>query len=46
MAAELIQVNSKVLEEHRLIGTLAEVEYVEGLKNPDDEVQERIYQIM
>ena len=42
----VIQVNSKLLEEHGLIGTLAEVEYVEGLKNPDDEVQERIYQIM
>lgn len=43
---EVIRVNSKLLEEHGLIGTLAEVEYVEGLKNPDDEVQERIYQIM
>ena len=42
----VIQVNSKLLKEHGLIGTLAEVEYVEGLKNPDDEVQERIYQIM
>ena len=42
----VLQVNSKLLEKHRLIGTLAEVEYVEGLKNPDDEVQERIYQIM
>ena len=29
-----------------LMGTLAEVEYIEGLKNPNDEVQERIYQIM
>ena len=43
---EVIQLNCKLLEEHGLIGTLAEVEYVEGLKNPDDEVQERIYQIM
>lgn len=43
---EVIQVNSKLLDEHGLIGTLAEVEYIEGLKNPDDEVQERIYQIM
>lgn len=42
----VIQVNSKLLKEHGLIGTLAEVEYVVGLKNPDDEVQERIYQIM
>ena len=42
----MIQLNSAFLAEHELIGTLAEVEYVEGLKNPDDEVQERIYQIM
>jgi len=42
----VIQLNSKLLEEHGLIGTLAEVEYVDGLKKPDDEVQERIYQIM
>lgn len=42
----VMQLNSSLLEEYGLIGTMAEVEYVEGLKNPDDEVQERIYQIM
>jgi hypothetical protein len=42
----VIQLNSTLLEEHGLIGTIAEVEYVNGLKNPDDEVQEHIYQIM
>ena len=42
----VLQANSELLEEHRLVGTLAEVEYVDGLKNPDEKVQERIYQIM
>jgi hypothetical protein len=42
----IIQLNSTLLEKHGLIGTLAEVEYVDGLKNPDEEVQECIYQIM
>ena len=42
----VLQANSDLLEDHGLIGTLAEVEYVEGLKNPDEKVQERIYQIM
>jgi hypothetical protein len=42
----VIQLNSTILEEHGLIGTLAEVEYVDGLKDPYDEVQEHIYQIM
>jgi hypothetical protein len=42
----LVELNSQILERHGLIGGLAEVEYVEGLKTPDDEVQERIYQIM
>jgi hypothetical protein len=42
----IIQLNMALLEEHGLMATLAQVEYVEGLKSPDDEVQERIYQIM
>ena len=42
----VIQLNAELLEEHGLMGTLAEVEYVEGLKNPNDEVQRQIYQIM
>jgi hypothetical protein len=42
----VLRLNSGLLDEHELIGTMAEVEYVEGLKNPNDEVQERIYQIM
>jgi hypothetical protein len=42
----VIQLNSALLEEYGLLGTLTEVEYVDGLKNPNDEVQERIYQIM
>lgn len=42
----VIRANTALLDEYGLIGTLAEVEYIEGLKNPNDEVQERIYQIM
>ena len=42
----VIQLNSALLEEYGLLGTLTEVEYVDGLKTPNDEVQERIYQIM
>lgn len=42
----LIELNSPLLEQHGLMGGVAEVEYVEGLRNPDDEVQERIYQII
>ncbi len=42
----VVHLNNGLLEEHDLIGILAEVEYVEGLKNPNDEVQERIYQMM
>ena len=42
----VIQLNSALLEEYGLIGTLAEVEYVDGLKNPDGEVQEHTYGIM
>lgn len=43
---EVIQLNNSLLEEYGLVGTLAEVEYIDGLKHPDEEVQERIYQIM
>lgn len=42
----VIRANTALLEEYGLMGTLAEVEYIEGLKNPNDEAQERIYQIM
>lgn len=41
-----ISISTGLLDEHGLMGMLAEVEYIEGLKHPDDKVQERIYQIM
>ncbi len=40
------QRNTALLDKHGLMGMLAEVEYVEGLKHPDYKVQEHIYQIM
>ena len=42
----VLQRNTALLDKHGLMGMLAEVEYVEGLKHPDDKVQEHIYQIM
>lgn len=42
----LIEGNASFLEENGLEGAVAEVEYLDGLKNPDEEVQERIYQII
>lgn len=42
----LVKDNASFLEENCLEGAVAEVEYLDGLKNPDEETQERIYQIM
>ena len=42
----VLQRNTALLDKHGLMGMLAEVEYVEGLKHPDYKVQEHIYQIM
>lgn len=42
----LIDNNTSFLEKYRLEGAVADVEYVQDLKSPDEEVQERIYQIM
>jgi hypothetical protein len=42
----LIENNASFLEHQGLAGNLAEVEYLEGLKNPSDDVQDRIYEIL
>ena len=42
----LIEDNTPFLERQGLAGDVAEVEYLEGLKNPDEGVQERIYEII
>lgn len=42
----LIEGNAPFLEREGLAGDVAEVEYLEGLKNPDEGVQERIYEII
>jgi hypothetical protein len=41
---QLLKDNASFLERESLAGDLAEVEYLEGLKNPDERVQERIYE--
>jgi hypothetical protein len=38
--------NASFLEQHNLTGGVTIVRYIEGLKNPSDSVQERIYKIM
>jgi hypothetical protein len=42
----LVKNNSSFLEKYRLEGAIADVEYVHGLKNPNEEVQEIIYQTL
>jgi len=42
----LLKNNDLFLKQHGLKGGVADVEYLEGLKSPDEEVQERIYQII
>jgi len=42
----LLQNNASFLEQHGLKSGVADVEYLEGLKNPDEGVQERIYQVL
>jgi hypothetical protein len=42
----LIEHNTSFLEKQTLEGAVADVEYIEGLKGPNDQVQERIYQTM
>jgi hypothetical protein len=38
--------HTQFLEQHALKGGVADVKYLEGLKNPDEQVQEQIYQIL
>jgi hypothetical protein len=42
----LLENNAPFLEQHGLKGGVAEVQYLDGLKNPDEVAQERIYQII
>ncbi|HEY6804506.1 MAG TPA: hypothetical protein VI306_13090 [Pyrinomonadaceae bacterium] len=42
----LLEGNTSFLEREGLVSDVAEVEYLEGLKNPDDGVQERLYEII
>lgn len=42
----LIKSNSSFLEEQILEGAVADVEYIDGLKTPNDEVQDRIYDVL
>jgi hypothetical protein len=42
----LIKNNASYLEEQSLEGAVADVEYIHGLKSPNEEVQEQIYQLM
>ncbi|MCM3869283.1 MAG: hypothetical protein ND895_01130 [Pyrinomonadaceae bacterium] len=42
----LIEGNASFLQRQGLVGDVAEVEYLEGLKNPDEVVQDRIYEII
>lgn len=42
----LIEDNAPLLQAHGLLGSVAKVEYVEGLKNPDKKVHERLYHIV
>lgn len=42
----LLTNNAPFLEQHGLTGGLAEVQYLDGLKNPDEAVQGRIYKII
>lgn len=43
--ALLFEHNSTFLEEHGLDGAVSDVSYVDGLKNPDEQVHDRIYEI-
>jgi hypothetical protein len=42
----LIKRNSSFLEEQLLEGAVADVEYIEGLKTPNEDVQDRIYDVL
>ena len=42
----LIERNGPFLEQNGLAGGVVEVEYLEGLRNPDEHAQDRIYQIV
>jgi hypothetical protein len=42
----LLEQHAPFLEQRGLKGGVADVEYLEGLKNPDEGVQERIHQIL
>lgn len=43
---DLLEYNSSFLESHGLEGAIVDVQYVEGLKNPDEQVHDRIYEII
>jgi hypothetical protein len=42
----LIETNIEFLKSKGLLGGIVEVEYIAGLKSPDEDVQEQIYQIL
>jgi hypothetical protein len=42
----LLEDNASFLEQNRISGQVVDVRYVEGLKNPDESVHDRIYDIL